>query len=169
MATATDNIEEDFINVINSIETCPVTAFIEDIADREEGEEYAGIRIILVAKEPGEDGNEITLGYVSEPNLNDGTFSNGDTLEGGKDERTIVDIMPGTVYLPSNVIANIPKKEGLEVKSDEVDYIILTLKRSAHGTISYKYSVAKETLGENYIIVEPLEEIDEEATQEQQN
>ena len=157
-----DSLELGFVNSINSIESCPVTARMEDVStDRDEIEEYAGLRVFLTAKELGEEGNEITLSCVAAPNPNDDSYRSGETLADGKDTRTIVEVMPGTVYLPSNTIANIPKKENLIVNSDEVDYIVLTLKRNSDGVISYKYSVAKESLEDNYRIIEPIEEIED--------
>lgn len=144
MAEAT--LEEGFVAAINAIESCPVSASV------------SGSKVILTAKEAGESGNLITIGYKAEPNPNDGSYSSGPTLSGGVDGGLRVSVSAGTIYLPHNEVVIIPQKEDLIIPDDgNRYYVLLNVVRNSDGTISYRYDITNNLNEYGYNVITPIE------------
>jgi hypothetical protein len=100
------DIVQDFANYLNSIEDCPVTA------------ETTGNVIDLTAKTPGAAGNEITLGYLSQPSVE--TWASGDTLVGGIDTTYYVNLTAKDIGDEGNTVTI--GYEKLPVLSEDEDW-----------------------------------------------
>lgn len=113
----------------------------------------------LTAWRAGEEGNSITLGYETEPVVENGeTWASGDKLTGGADEYYQISISEGNIYLPAKTICPISKKENLAVPAENYSgYVILELLRDAEGNISYHYNVTRDLEENGFTTIYPTE------------